>query len=218
MPLGDRLAALSGLAGSVVIAVSVALADASGTGLDYPDPGDPSSLIAQALVVNRDRARLGAQLTLLGAFLMLCFMSYLYSHLRKAERTSGWASALVLGGGFVLVALLLVESGFGYAASEIENYVGDNQVAKTIHLWGWNSASLLAPGFAAILLGSAIAGFRHGAVQRWLARLSVVLFVIVILIAVLGAPGLGGVVGLLWIVVASLTLAFERDTRPQTAT
>ena len=88
-----------------------------------------------------------------------------------------------------------------------------------IHLWGWNEASLLAPGFAAILFGSAVAGFRHRAIQRWLAWLSVAMFVILIGVAVvLRAPGLGAMVGILWTVIASLTLAFARDVRPQSTT
>ena len=214
MPLVDRLAALSGLAGAVVIMAAVTLADPASTGLD-PDPSDPSSLIARALVVNLEQARIGAQLLLLGSFFLLWFWSYLYSHLRKAEETSGWAAGLVLGGGFVLVALLLIDSGFTYAASEIKDYAGDTQVAKMVHLWGWNADSLLAPGFAAILFGSAVAGFRHRAIQRWLAWLSVAMLVTLIGIAVLIGPGLAAGVGFLWTVIASLTLAVARDVHPQ---
>jgi hypothetical protein len=218
MPLIERLAALSGLAGSVVILVGISLADTSGSGLGA-DPTDPSSLIAKALVQNRGQTRMGAQLLLLGAFLMLWFLSYLYSHLRNAEGTSRWPSALVLGGGFVIATFLLIESGFYYAGSELENYGSDTQVAKMIHLWGWNSASLVAPGFAAILFGSAVTGFRHGAIQRWLAWFSVVMLVILVVIAVvLGTPGLGAGVGSLWTVVASLTLAFSPGVSPRSAT
>jgi hypothetical protein len=150
---------------------------------------------------------------------MLWFVSYLYSHLRQAEGTSEWASALVLGGGLVVIGFLMIESGFYYAGSEIEDYAGDTEVAKMIHLWGWNSASLVAPGFAAILFGSAVAGFRHGAIHRWLAWFSVLMLVMLLLIAVvLGAPGLGAGVGSLWTVVASLTLALRRDNRPRSTT
>ena len=147
---------------------------------------------------------------------MLCFSSYLYAHLRKAEETAGWAAVLVLGGGLVLVALLLIESGFYYAGSEIKDYDGDTQVAKMIHLWSWNSTSLFAPGFAAILFGSAVSGFRHRAIQRWLVWLSVAMLVILIGVAVvLRSPGIGAGVGFLWTMIASLTLAFARDDRPQ---
>lgn len=97
---------------------------------------------------------------------------------------------IVLGGGVVLVALTLIESGFYWAASEIENYSSDTQVAKTIHLWGWNSASLLAPGFAGMLLGTAVSGFRHRATQPWFAWLSIVMLMIMVLIAVAVGPGL----------------------------
>lgn len=91
MALVDRLAALSGLAGSALIILGVSLANTTATGLD-PDPTDRSSLIAEALVLTRERGRIGAQVMLLGAFLMLWFVSYLFSILRRAQGSSDWAS------------------------------------------------------------------------------------------------------------------------------
>lgn len=207
----QRLASLSGLAGTAVILAAVSLADSSGTEL-APDPTQPSALLARTLVANRERTRLAAQLALLGAFLMLMFVSQLYAHLRVEHGRVEWASTLALGGGICLVVLLLVESGFYYAGSELADYMGDTQVAKVIHLWGWNSASLLAPCFGAVLLGSAAAGLRHSAFPRWLGRVSGGLFFILLFISVvLRTPGLGAFVGSLWVVVVSLALAFRRD-------
>jgi hypothetical protein len=129
VPFVDRLSALSGLAGSIVIAVGIVLSDASGTGLD-PNPTAPSSLIAEALVDSREKARMGAQLLMLGSFLVLWFVTYLYSCLSKVGGSTRWDSAIVFGGGVVVVTLMLIESGFYLAASEIKDYAGDTQVAK----------------------------------------------------------------------------------------
>jgi hypothetical protein len=122
----------------------------------------------------------------------------------------------VLAGGVLLVTLLVIESGFVYAGSELAAYRGDEQVAKVLFIWGWNSASLVAPGMAAILLGSAVAGFKYGAIPRWLAWLGVVLLVLLVVASlVLSAPGLGAGVGSIWTVLASVALAFGRGTPPQ---
>lgn len=204
----DRVAALSGLAAPIAILAGVSLAEVGA------NPTQPSPVIAEALALNHKQIRLGAQLTLLGAFLMLWFVSYLYSRLRRAETTMGWPSALVLGGGIVAAALILVEGGFYYAGSELADYGDDTQVAKIILLWGWNSASLLAPAFGAVLFGSAWAGFRHAGLPRWLTWFTGIMFVILVVIGVvLQTPGLGALAGSLWFMVASVTLALNEHGR-----
>lgn len=207
MSVWDRIGALSGLIGGITVFASVSLADVAATGLE-PDPTDPSAHLARAFIANRDRVRLGALVGLLGAFLMLFWVAFLYSKFREAEGPSGWFSNLVLAGGVVLVGLQLIEAGFAYAASELSDYRGDTQVAKVLLLWGWNSASLVAPGLAAIMAGAALLGLVSKALPPWLGWLSAASFGLLILIAlVLGTPGLGAGVGMIWIVVVSIALA-----------
>ena len=214
MKMLNRLAALSGLAASVLMVAGGVVADTWRTGLD-PDPTDPSSLIAQALVMHRGSIRLGAQLLLPASFLFLWFASYLHGRLRR-DAVNVWAPALVLGGGVVLSALLLVESGFAYAASELSDYSGDTQVAKVFLVWGWNSANLSAPALAAILLGSGIAGLSEGTLPRWLAWFAVGMFAISSLLAFgLATPGLATAVAIVWIAVASLILTFSTEAVSQ---
>lgn len=55
----------------------------------------------------------------------------------------------------------------------------------------------------------------YRALPRWLAWVSPVMFLVLLLISiVLTAPGLSAGVGMLWMVVTSLTLATSRATSP----
>ncbi len=154
----ERLGALSGIVGWVLLFVALSLTDASEGGV-YADPSLSSDRLADLYVGNRGPGRLGAQLSLLAAFLVLWFVSYLYARLRRAEGEPRWPSALVLAGGVVLVGASVLEAGFAYAASELSADEPDPVAAKFIALWTWNSASLLAPGATAVLVGSTFNGF-----------------------------------------------------------
>lgn len=61
-----RLSALSGLIAGGLIVASVTLTDPYDAATD-PHPGQSSALLARALVNNRENARLGAYLGLLGS-------------------------------------------------------------------------------------------------------------------------------------------------------
>lgn len=206
MALIERLGALSGIAGAIGVAVSMSLADAYGTGLG-PDPTDRSVLIARALIINKERSRAGAYIGLLAAFFLLWFFAFLYGRVKQPDGQGGWISVVVLGAGLVLVALLLVDVGHVFAASEISNYRGDTEVAKTLHLWGWNSASLSAPTFAALLSAAAILGLTYKAIPRWLSWLTVGMLALLVIVSLLGTAGLGAGIGVVWLMIISLALA-----------
>ena len=206
----QRTAALSGALGSIVIFVAIDLLDPSTETLS-PDPTMPSSELARAFATNRASARLGAQLLLLGAFLMLWFGAFLFSRIRRTEREPDWTGPLVLAGGIVLAAMALVESSFAYAVSELSDYGGETELSKMIAVWGWDSSELLAPGLTAILFAMTAAGFRHKALPRGLAWFSAVILLFMLLISVIfQAPGFAAIAGLFWTVVLSLVLAFRR--------
>ena len=210
----ERVGAISGIVGWVLLFIVVVLTDASQGGV-YPDPSLSSDRIADLYVGNRGSGRLGAQLSLWAAFLILWFVSYLYARLRRAEGEPRWPSALVLAGGVVLVGASVLESGFAYAASELSAGEPDPVVAKFIALWTWNSASLLAPGATAVLVGSTASGFRHGGIPRPLAVFGLVVVVLTVGIGgILGAPGLAAVLSGFWMLVAALTLSWVEIRNP----
>lgn len=211
----ERIGALSGIVGWVLLFVALSLTDASEGGV-YADPSLSSDRLADLYLGNRGPGRLGAQLSLLAAFLILWFVSYLYARLRRSEGGPRWPSALVLAGGVVLVGASVLETGFAYAASELSADEPDPVAAKFIALWTWNSASLLAPGATAVLVGSTFNGFRYGGIPRPLAIFGLVILVLTLGIGgILGAPGLAAVLSGLWTFVAAVTLSWMEIRSPR---
>jgi hypothetical protein len=203
----DRLGALSGVLAGLLMAAGFMLGDPYDPATD-PDPTDPSPLLARALIDNRDEARLGAYLGLAGVFLLFWFLGRLYRQLREAESAESWLALVAFGGGLAAGGVVLVGMGFLFAASELSSFGDDTSVAKVIVLWGWNSASLLAPPLAALVVASTVSAFRFGALARWVAWFGAVMVLALVATTVLGTPGLGAAIGLLWMVVASVGLLF----------
>ena len=206
MTLIDRAGALAGLVGSALVLVFVSLSE------PMADPDDPSSVVAEALVDNRDSARAGAYVALLAAFFLLMFVSRLYAVLRDASGPNSWLPTATLVGGIVLIGMVLIEAGFTFAASELQSYGQDTQVAKVFILWSWNSANLLAPSFCALLAGSTLVAFSANTFPTWFRWTGVALLALMLLmVALLRAPGLATAPGILWIVLASVVLATSKS-------
>jgi hypothetical protein len=213
----ERLGAVSGIVGWILSFIAVGLIDPA-EGEVYADPSLSSERLADLYVTNSGSGRLGAQLSLLAAFFILWFVSYLYARLRRAEGEPRWSSALVLAGGVVLVGASVLDSGFAYAASELSAEESDPVVAKFIALWTWNSASLLAPGATAVLVGSTFNGFRFGGIPRPLAIFGLVILVLTVGVGgILGAPGLAAALSGIWTFAAAVTLSWIeiRNPRPE---
>lgn len=202
MTLMDRVAGAAGIVAVPPILAFVSLSEPMAV------PDDPSAAIAQALVDNRDSARLGAYLGLLGAFVLIVFVSRLHGALRKAAGPDAWAPTVALIGGTLIVATLVVDAGFSFVASDLESYGQDTQVAKLFILWSWNSATFYAPGFAALLTGASLVAFHTNAFPGWFRWMSAALLSVMVLIAtVLRFPGLAIAPGCLWVVITSVLLA-----------
>ncbi len=87
--LPERLAALAGVLFVALAGAGAALGDPYDAATD-PNPTQPAAALAAALVRNRDRARLGAYLVLIGVFFLFWFVVYLHGRLREAEGEQGW--------------------------------------------------------------------------------------------------------------------------------
>lgn len=207
----ELVGAATGMVGVALTAVGASLGDPYRSGLD-PDPTDPSASIARALLEVRSDARTGVVLGLVGAFLLIWFVAYLRAHLARYEGSTGWMSAAAHGGGLVAVALLLVGHSITLAATEITEYGGDAVVAKVFLTHGWNYFYVVSPPLMALVAAASVVGLRFGALPKWLAILGLVMLVLPL---VLGA-GLGAMLGLVWILLASVVLTFKsfRDLGP----
>lgn len=197
----EHIGAATGALGVVLTAIGASLGDPYRSGLD-PDPTDPSSSIAQALLEVRSSARTGAVLGLVAAFLLIWFVAYLRAHLARYEGQAGWMSAAAHGGGVVAVALLLVAHSITLAATEITAYGGDTVIAKVFLTHGWNYFYVVSPPIMALVAAASIVTLRFGGLPRWLAILGLAMLVLPFLVG----AGFGAMLGLLWVLLASVIL------------
>lgn len=205
----DHIAAASGAVAVVLTVIGASVSDPYRSGLD-PDPTDPSSSIARALLEVRSSARTGAVLGLIAAFFLIWFVAYLRSHLARHEGPTGWMSAAVHGGGVVAVALLLVGNSIALAATEITAYGDDAVVAKVFLTFGWNYFYIVSPPLMALVAAASVASLRFGGLPRWLAIVGLAMLVL----PFVAGAGLGAMVGLLWVLLASLVLTVRSFQSP----
>jgi hypothetical protein len=201
--------ASSGALAVVLSAVGASLGDPYRSGLD-PDPTDPSVSIAQALAEVRDEARIGVLLSLLGSFLLIWFVAHLRAHLQSYEGQSGWLSSVAYGGGLVAVALILVSNSISLAATEITDYGGETVIARVFLTHGWNYFYVVSPAVMALVAASSVVALRFKALPRWLA----ILGLIMIMLPFFVGAGLGAILGLVWILLASIVLVVIGYRKP----
>ncbi len=205
----DRAGAATGAVAVLLSMSGALLGDPYRSGLD-PDPTDPSPLIARAVVKIRDDARTATVVGLVGAFLLIWFVGYLRAHLSRHEGAGGWLADVAHGGGVVAVALLLVSHSLTLAATELTDYGDDTVLAKVFLTHGWNYFYVVSPPMLALVAAASVAGLRFGALPRWLAVLGLVMLVL----PFIAGAGLGAMVGLLWVLLASVVLTIRAFRRP----
>ena len=208
--LPDRLAAVAGVMFVVLAGAGAALGDPYDPATD-PDPTQPADALAAALVRNRDQARLGAYLVLIGVFFLFWFTAYLHGRLREAEGKQGWLASVTLGGGLVAAAVFLLGASMGFASSELSSYGADAQVAKTFFVWGWNAANIAAPPMIALVAATTVLALRLGLFPRWFRWFGVAWTALLAVALLANMAGLGTMLSLVWVLAASLVLLI----RPQ---
>ncbi len=206
----QRVGAASGAIAVVLNLIGALLGDPYRSGLN-PDPTDASASIARALTAVREEARLGATLSLMGAFFLIWFAAYLRRHLLAFEGRAGWMASAAFGGGLVAAALLLVSVSITLAATEITAYGEDTVVAKVFLTHGWNYFYVLSPPVMALVAASSLLGLRFRALPRWLSILGLLL----VLVPFVTGAGLGAMLGLLWILPTSDVLTIRAGRSDQ---
>ena len=201
----DVVASGAGLAAVALLGFAVILVDTADQASD-PNPTKTAELLAEALVLNREEGRIGAYLLLPAALLSLLFVGRLTGYLLHRDRDSEWMPLTVLAGGTVFAGVVLVDAGFALAASELDTYGSDPAVAKTLFLWGWNSAFLYAAPLTAMAVGTTLTAFAHTLFPAWTRWVSFALVVLMLLGFLVGMPGMATGVGLLWLSLTSIIL------------
>ena len=167
-----------------------------------------------------DRAPSSAGLYLVAAFALLVFAAVLWDRLRP-DGHSQWPAALAAAGALT-AALWLLDFARDTLAAIVAVEARDEVTVSVLISSGWESARLVMPAAAAMMLGAAVAGLR-GALPRWFAWLSLVgaigalgtMVMTVLPTSVMaGAPaGMLAMLSLAWTVPAGAVLAWTADRR-----
>ena len=199
-PALRRIVALSGAASFLTLLVGSDLS-----------PGGGSLEISAAAVgadfrENIDRFMWSASFLLASVALLLIFLGSLWQRLQQG---SAALAVVAVAGGAVTAAIWLLYAFLAIGAA-VTGDAGDDQTARTIFLLEWASARVLAAPSLATVGAATVAGFVYAVFPAWFKFFSLVI-VGLLLTALLpiGPAGLMGVLGALWLAVASLVLAIR---------
>jgi len=167
-------------------------------------PSESATVIATALIENRDAARTSAYLTLGGTVFLFFFLGYLREALRRAEAGADGLASVAFGAGLVVAALNLVGASVAIAVSELPS--NDPVVAKTLLTYGWDYYAVLAAPATAVVAATAIVVLRGASLPRWFGWFSALTGAALVLLLIGRTAGLGTIAFLVWALTASVAL------------
>jgi hypothetical protein len=193
----ERLAALSGLVAVALWVIGVVLEEVSNL------PGEDPNEILSWFQDESNTILSGAFIFMLGSLFFLIFIGALRVRLVRAESESAFLSAIAFGAGLVVVALTLLIPGPNLAGALAEDDLTPEaaQALTVVDDAFFVGAELAA---ALLLVATGLAILRYGALPRWVAWISF-LFALWLLIPPIGWAGL--LVGVpLWTIIVAVLL------------
>lgn len=192
----------------VLAVIGIGLVEHGGKGLS---PDMSASEILAGFAAHASEARLGAAVIGAAVLLNVLFLGALWSRLRKGAE---WLAAVALAGGAVGAMLLLLQGVLALGAV----VAADSEAAETARMLlvlEWEYARTVVPPTLAVVGAATIAGLRHAVFPRWFSWMSLA-FAVLLTLALLpfGPAGLLGASGGLWVITASLVLAFGAGRQP----
>ena len=212
MKISDRLAAVCGAA---TIALLILGGDVLGTppGPQVAHPTGQQDLDTLHWVADNSSAQVGVGLELLGFALMIVFISYLSTRVRDA----GWLATAALAGGIIEVAIKLGSGAPILAAYLLRDEVSPATARVLIDMNGAAFVlSWLPMGvFVASAAGAGLAVGVLGRVLGWggiTAGVATVIVTAATGVHILSAVFVPFLLCLLWVLLVSLRLTFQRST------
>jgi hypothetical protein len=193
----ERLAALSGLVAVALWVIGVVLEELSNL------PGEDPNEILSWFQDESNTILSGAFIFMLGSLFFLIFIGALRVRLVRAESESAFLSAIAFGAGIVVAAMTLLIPGPNLAGALAEDDLTPEaaQALTVVDDAFFVGAELAA---ALLLVATGLAILRYGALPRWLAWISF-LFALWLLIPPIGWAGL--LVGVpLWTIIVAVLL------------
>jgi hypothetical protein len=170
-----------------------------------------ASAISAAFASGGDSFDRAAYLMMLGIFLFVWFVAYLYSELARQAGEARWLTAVAHSGGLVTGALLLVQVLMLLASQEIALHPRVGEVGRVLLVLNFNFAFVYAAPLAAMVAATSLVIVRTGWVMRPLGWLG---FVVVMITLAWFAPGLGALTALLWLFVLAGALLLRALLMP----
>ena len=201
----DRVGAVSGIFFALLVILAIRV---SASNADASAPSDISGIVAIDFGQRRDDLRLAAFFMTAGVFFLSWFIPFLRHRLEAASGGGGWVPSVAYGSGMTAGAMLLVLASFGFAASVVESYEGDWQVAKTILILSWDHLIVLAPALAALVAATSVVSIHTGGLPAWLGWASLLL----VLAPLVVAPELMTMIFLVWVIALSVALLYQTFT------
>lgn len=205
----ERLAALGGIVAVVLWIVSVVLQESS----NLPDEDNPIAILVW-FQEESNTILASSFLFMLGSVFFLIFVGALRARLVEAEGPGAFLTAIAFAAGVAVSILTMLVPGPGLAGALAESDLTP-QAAQTLMIVDdafFVGAELSA---ALFLLASGLVIFRYGPMPRWLAWVSF-LFALWLLIPPIGWAGL--LLGLpLWTIVVALLMWMRRADEPVAA-
>jgi hypothetical protein len=200
---------LGAAAGAAYVILAIAGDSLGGSG-DSPALGSPAAKYAHWLATSSPSTAgyAGAFLELIALLCFVVFAAALYDVLRRAERERTWLPAAAFGAGLLSAAIKLGAAPPMLAAFSLRHDI-DPQLAKALVEIN-DYAFLLTWAADALMLGAVAAcSLRAAVLPRWLAIAAAVLAPVLLACVAAGnaAPPFGFLLGLLWILAASVALA-----------
>jgi len=210
LSVGDRIGAACGAAYVALILVGNSLA--TGNGQQSNDPTGQQVLQYAGQAAHSTVARVGQGMELLGFVALAFFLGWLVPALRRAGGSAPWLSTVVLVGGIgtlaVKVATIAPESAIGAGSQQL-----DPAIAKGLYDVSGAGFVISFLPFAILMLGLGASVLTSGFLGRfagWSAMLlGVAALVVVATAQSLDANPMPFLLGLLWILVASIRLAWR---------
>jgi hypothetical protein len=193
----ERLAALSGLVAVALWVIGVVLEEVSNL------PGEDPNEILSWFQDESNTILSGAFIFMLGSLFFLIFVGALRVRLVRAESESAFLSAIAFGAGLVVAALTLLIPGPNLAGALAEDDLTPEaaQALTVVDDAFFVGAELAA---ALLLIATGLAILRYGALPRWVAWISF-LFALWLLIPPIGWAGL--LVGVpFWTIIVAVLL------------
>ena len=205
-----RVATLAGVATlPLALAGSVLSDPAGGANLN---PGSPDAELLEVFVDYRGRQLVAASLFAAAAAAQLVFLGPLWARVRTG---SEWLAMVAVAGG-VAAAVLWVAIGAGGAlASAVAADYNDADAARFLMVYGWEIARVTVAPYLVMVAAATVAGVQHHVFGSRFNIFGAGFSALLVLGLFPASPaGLMGMVATVWVLVASLVLAFGKDPGP----